>query len=433
MNKKVADIAGIGIGPFNLSIAALLKEIPAAEAVFFERKPRFDWHPGLMFREARMQTSFLKDLVTAVRPTSPYSFVNYLVNTGKFYPFLSASVETVGRQEFTDYMGWVTSQLDTLRFGTDVQELQFVDDHFLVRTSTGAVRARNVSLGSGRIPHIPEAVASVVGDRCFHAINILARKTNLAGARVAIVGGGQTGAEVFLNTVRNHWGTPREVLWVSRRLNFEPLDETPFTNELFMPDYVRMFHTLDAGRRRALVEQQKLAGDGISPSTLREIYRELYELRVSGDPKEVSLLPARDMIEVQKNGEELGITTHNRLDGSRERHTVDAIILCTGFVERLPAYLEPLQSRLHLDEHGRLQLGRAFDVQWDGPPDNRIYGLNLGRYSHGIAESQLSLAAWRSGVIINHLLGRPIFDVDASAGFVRWGSASEPQRQAFGA
>jgi len=434
MSKDIIDLVGIGIGPSNLSIAALLREAPSASALFFDKKPGFDWHPGLMFRQARMQTPFLKDLVTGVRPTNPYSFINYLVQTGRFYQFLSADMDSVGRQEFTDYMTWVAAQLDELRFGTDVHELRFAGDHFVIRHAGGVSRARNVSLGTGRSPHIPECARAALGDRCFHAIDILKRMPNMAGARVAVVGGGQTGAEVFLHALRGLWGKPRELAWISRRSNFEPLDETPFTNELFMPGYVRVFHRLDDTRRRSLVAEQKLAGDGISPSTLREIYRELYELQVSRDGHPVELLPAREVVGIGSDGKEFRLGLQNRLDDTLEHHTVDLVILCTGFTERLPAYLAPMRDRLRLDDHGRLRLGSDFNVLWDGPEENRIYGLNVGRFTHGIAEPQLSLTAWRSAVIINDMLRRPWFNVDSGAGLVRWSKEVEPpQKQAIGA
>ena len=54
MSERIIDLAGIGIGPSNLSIAALIQDVPGASAAFFERKPKFDWHPGLLFRQARM-------------------------------------------------------------------------------------------------------------------------------------------------------------------------------------------------------------------------------------------------------------------------------------------------------------------------------------------------------------------------------------------
>lgn len=69
------DCIGIGLGPFNLSIAALADQDKTQLSTrFLERKPSFSWHPGLLLSDAKMQTSFLKDLVTAIDPTSQYSF-----------------------------------------------------------------------------------------------------------------------------------------------------------------------------------------------------------------------------------------------------------------------------------------------------------------------------------------------------------------------
>ncbi|EPZ5249667.1 SidA/IucD/PvdA family monooxygenase, partial [Acinetobacter baumannii] len=45
--KKI-DITGIGIGPFNLGLAALLSHHPEIKSVFLERKPEFRWHEGLL-------------------------------------------------------------------------------------------------------------------------------------------------------------------------------------------------------------------------------------------------------------------------------------------------------------------------------------------------------------------------------------------------
>ncbi|WP_256967364.1 lysine N(6)-hydroxylase/L-ornithine N(5)-oxygenase family protein, partial [Streptomyces caniscabiei] len=38
------DLVGIGIGPANLSLAALAHPLAELDAVFYERRPGFDWH-----------------------------------------------------------------------------------------------------------------------------------------------------------------------------------------------------------------------------------------------------------------------------------------------------------------------------------------------------------------------------------------------------
>ena len=102
---KTYDFIGIGIGPFNLSIAALAEGLDGFSSLFLERKPHFSWHPGMMVPDCHMQTSFLKDLVSAVEPTNRHSFLNYLVQRKKFYSFLttelakSLPITCAGRQK----------------------------------------------------------------------------------------------------------------------------------------------------------------------------------------------------------------------------------------------------------------------------------------------------------------------------------------------
>ncbi|WP_162870605.1 SidA/IucD/PvdA family monooxygenase, partial [Klebsiella aerogenes] len=67
--------------------------------------------------------------------------------------------------------------------------------------------ARHVSIGIGKKIKLPDCVTAQ-NDRCFHASEMMLRNPNLAGKRVAIVGGGQGGADLFLNIVKGEWGQP---------------------------------------------------------------------------------------------------------------------------------------------------------------------------------------------------------------------------------
>lgn len=413
------DLAGIGVGPFNLSVAALADGRGLA-ARFFEAKPTFDWHPGLMLPDACLQTSFLKDLVTPVEPTSPHGFLAYLVAKGRFYAFMNAAQDVVTRQEFSDYLAWVASRLDSLVFGTRVREIDFERDRFVVRTDRGSVAARNVCVGVGKRPHVPACCRGLPAASCFHGIAMENEPRALAGRRVTVVGGGQTGAEIVLNLLSERWGRPAQVRWLSRRPNFLPLDDSPFVNEWFTPAYVDSFRRLPERRRNRTVASQKLASDGISLATLQALYRTLYRIvHVEGDPGRVELLPARELVEVARSGHYrlAAINTH---DGEREFFDTDVLVLCTGFESGLPDCLAPLAERIELETSGDPALNEAFAAAWDGPRDNRLYLLNAGRHSHGIAEPQLSLMAWRSARVLNDLLGRACFNVEAGGGLLSW-------------
>jgi lysine N6-hydroxylase len=420
-DRTPLDLAGIGIGPFNLSLAAQLDAIDDAEAVFFERRESFDWHPGMMLPGVTLQTSFLKDLVTATNPTSPWSFMAYLVAHRRFYDFLNAEFEEIPRREFAQYLAWVAKGLASLRFGTDVHEVDFDGQNFVLQTRAGQVSARNIALGIGLQPHQPDFARKLAGQNHFHSSRAAFELDRAAGKRVAVIGGGQSGAEILLHLLGQGEAASAQIDWISQRPNFQPLDATPFTNELFTPHYVRDFHTLTEGRRRSTVEREKLAGDGVSASTLAAIYRSLYALNhiEKGGPR-VRLMPHREVLDVEQGSGGFRLVMRNGFDGGVEFSQVDVIVLATGYTYKLPECLSPILERLAQDGTGRLRLNADFSAKWDGPAANRIFALNAGMISHGIAEPQLSLMAWRSAVIANALIGRDYFDIEPPASVMAW-------------
>jgi len=417
------DLAGIGIGPFNLSLAAHLDQIDAVEARFFDRASSVNWHPGMMLPDVELQTSFLKDLVTATNPTSPWSFMAYLVAQKRFYEFLNADFGAIPRQEFASYLAWVGDRLASLRFGSEVEEVSFDGSDFALRVAGETVKARNLSVAVGLKPNIPGWAKSSCGERCFHNAQAAQRIDRLAARRIAVIGGGQSGAEVQLHLLSSEQSPGTEIEWISMRPNFLPLDDSPFTDELFTPQYVDSFLALPQGRREAILEQQILAGDGASTSTLQALYKRLYMIRhFSQERLSVDLSPHREVLSVTRDGNEFRLVMRNGFDGAIEARTADAVILATGYAFAVPECMSPLLDSISLDERGNYRLNSSFEVEWDGPDNRRIYALNAGRLSHGIAEPQLSLMAWRSATIVNSLLGRNHFDLDLPNPPVGWRS-----------
>ena len=263
--QEVFDVVGVGIGPFNLSVAALLDPIDSLSSCFLEARPKFEWHPGLMLPEATLQVSYHKDLVTLADPTSPYSFLSFLFKEKRFYRFLHADFERVTRREYNQYLQWVCHQLPMLRFGCRVSAITVEDELFRVVTDKSVLHAKNIILGTGLDPEIPSTAQPHLGPTVYHGSEFRTRKSCLAGKQVAVIGGGQSGAEVVLHILSMQESVPEKVSWISRRLNFLPLDESSFTSEFFTPSYVEYFFNLDLADRRRILTEQKLAS---SASTL---------------------------------------------------------------------------------------------------------------------------------------------------------------------
>ncbi|GLR83538.1 lysine N(6)-hydroxylase/L-ornithine N(5)-oxygenase family protein [Bradyrhizobium iriomotense] len=424
------DLAGIGIGPFNLSLAAQLDSVPTLQAKFFERRPRFDWHPGMMLPDVELQSSFLKDLVTSTNPTSPWSFVAYLVAHKRLFTFLNAQYDAVPRREFARYFEWVAENLDNLHFGADVREISHDGHEFVVSTTGGRYRTGNIALGVGTSPSLPAWAATLPNDVCFHCSDAMERLSDVSTSRIAVIGGGQSGGEI-VQYLLSRERLPSSLRWISRRHNFEPINDTPFSNQVFSPEYVDAFRRLSDERKLAAFGSHILTSDGLSLSTINAIYRRLYALRhLEARSPDIELLPNRDVIQVERQHDRFRLIIRNGFDGGIEIVPADILVLATGYKFKLPDAIAPLQDRIVVDRNERLVLADDYSAAWDGPRQNRIFALNAGRYSHGIADSQLSLMAWRSATIINALLGRDHFDLELPQPVVRWSSELQHSNQA---
>jgi lysine N6-hydroxylase len=410
------DVIGIGLGPANLSLAALLAPVDDIDACFLEAKPHFQWHSGIMLPDAQLQVSYLKDLVTLVDPTSRYSFLNFLRETGRLYRAIVANDGGCSRQEFEQYYQWAADQLSSIRWKQQADSVRVAGDAFEVRTATGELyRAPMLVVGTGKAPSLPACAVPLRGAQVLHGAEFMHVNPAVHGRDVMVIGGGQSGAEIVNYLIGGGERLPASLIWVSSRAGFLPLDDSPFVNEWFTPSYVDHFFGLPPERRKALLATHRLASDGISENLLREIYRRLYRLDfVLGAPLRHRLLAGHRLSALEREDGRIAATL---LDGDRDvmvRHTADVVILCTGYRTGVPAYLEPLRSRL-VDADGSWTVSRDYSLAWDGPANLRIFVQNAAEATHGVADPNLSLAAWRSATIANSLAGRDLYRVEGAA------------------
>jgi lysine N6-hydroxylase len=170
------DLLGDGIGPFNLALAAHADRVSGLRALFLPEKPEFSWHAGMLVDGATLQVPFLADLVTLVDPTSPWSFLAYLREHDRLFPFYFSERFHIPRREYDHYCRWVAGALPSCRMSSRVDALEWdaAAGVFRVWYSGGGrthrVAARAVVLGVGTVPTVPECLRQLhdeLGDRVF--------------------------------------------------------------------------------------------------------------------------------------------------------------------------------------------------------------------------------------------------------------------------
>jgi lysine N6-hydroxylase len=423
------DVVGVGLGPCNLSLAALLEPLTEVRQRFYEARSTFQWHCGIMVPGAELQVSFLKDLVTLVDPSSSFSFLNYLATQGRLYRFLIAHTDRCSRQEFEQYYQWAAARLGSVGWDRRVERVDLRGDVLEVRCAgQEPVTTRNLVLGSGRTPRLPAFATKLRGNTVLHSADFRMMRRPVAGRDILVIGAGQSGAEVVNHLLSGELGLPSSITWVSSRLGFLPLDDSPFSNEWFQPNYVDHFYGLPAERRQALLDRQRLASDGVSESLLREIYRRLYDVDALQPGRlRHRLLVCRRVIDLVRNGNRLVATIHDEDTDTIETADADVVICATGYESSFPDYLEPLRGRL-LDGSEALRVRRDYSLDWDGPPGLGIYVQNAAEDTHGIADPNLSLAAWRSARIANSICGRPAYRIEGTRSTISWHGTGQPFR-----
>ncbi|MEU9668192.1 SidA/IucD/PvdA family monooxygenase [Streptomyces bobili] len=441
------DLVGIGIGPSNLSLAALAHPLAELDAVFYEQRPTFDWHPGLLIDGARVQVPFLADLVTLADPTSPWSFLNYLKTRERLFPFYFAERFHTHRAEYDAYCRWVADSLPALHFGHQVDAVRWNPerDTFEVdftqldadgeAEALGRTYARNVVLGIGTEPYVPDPLRPLTdapGVPVLHACDYLDhRDALLTAGHVTVVGSGQSGAEVFLDLLRHRPAGRERLHWIGRTEAFAPMEYSKLGLEHFTPDHTRYFHALPESARDHLVDAQWQLHKGIDADTLAAIHEELYRRTLHGGWPDAVLTPG---VRVRTAGRiattKIELHLEHVRQNTRSRLTTDAVVLATGHrerpLDRILAGLDPYlrrdsAERPRIDEHFRLVLDPSVTAT-----GSHVYVQNAERHTHGVGAPDLGLAAWRSATVLNTLTGKENYPLPRRTAFTTFGLDPQP-------
>ncbi|MCX4091978.1 SidA/IucD/PvdA family monooxygenase [Nocardia sp. alder85J] len=425
-----APVVCIGYGPAGIGLAAALTDLSyqphrepeaaglAARAVYLERRPEAGWQPELMLAGTDIQHHYLRDFGTPRDPHTRFGFVNYLHAQQRFYEFTQRS-GSPERVEWDDYCRWVADRADGHKqYGAAVRAVHRdtaangtppvyrVEYHDEATGRAHAIRTPAVVVATGYTPHIPPEFE--VGDRrIFHSEHYLSRVAGLDRPRsIAVVGAAQTAGEIILDLRSRFPGAT--VHSIVRNNGFSMYDLGHFVNRAYWPQERAAFAAYPAEVRAAVYAGQARTNyAAVDPDVSTALYNDWYRGRVLGEQRlHLHIRSAARIIDAGSATITVDITDRHT-GGHRDRIGVDAVILCTGYLQpTIPEVLIPIADGFALDVYGEPVVDPAGQIRSADP------GHESGVYLHGVAERQqgigsaasFSLLAVRSGDLAESLV-----------------------------
>lgn len=422
-SEPIYDLAGIGIGPFNLSLAALCDDATDLSAIFLEQRSSFLWHEGMMIPGTTLQVPFLADLVTLANPSSRFTYLKYLREQNRLLQFAIHESNYITRSEYNRYCNWVAAQLNTLRFNTYVRQIVFnlknnlfeIEIYDTKQRTKGILLARRLVIGSGSTPYIPAGLCDQKKENVFHSSEYLHHKDTLTKLKeITVVGSGQSAAEIIYDLLQSVDLSSTTINWITRADRFYAMETSKLNYEMTSPDYIDFFHSLAPNKKSALLSQQFSLYKGINYQLIDAIYDKLYQLSSEYQCYSINIHTHSKLEAIERTLSSRYILNfyHCAKDKSYQINS-DSVILATGYHSVIPKFLSSLVDHLRFDEHGNFIVNRNYSID----KDNKIFVQNMEMHSHGFNAPDLGLGAHRNAVIINSILEKEIYPIDRGTTF----------------
>ncbi|MED1204646.1 lysine N(6)-hydroxylase/L-ornithine N(5)-oxygenase family protein [Heyndrickxia acidicola] len=422
--EKIYDLIGVGIGPSNLSLAALTDPLEEISALFFEQKTQFDWHPGMMIEGTDMQVSFLADLVTFADPTSNYSYLNYLFKHNRLYHFYFYKHLEIPRKEYQAYSKWVAEQLEQCLFGKKVIELIDHDDCYeavIEDTQTHATEhyfARNIVLGTGSIPIVPDGFESAPSADIIHSSQYLYYEKELKkSASITVIGSGQSAAETFHNLLLEQDIYKYHLTWFTRSSGFMQLESGKLSEEVFSPEFVDYYHDLPLSERMKILPKLHTLRNGISPETLKSIYDLLYRRSIGGLELKVTIQPLIELVGYEIEAGSYRLQCRHTQEDITFHYPTEKVVLATGYRPNVPAWINPLKEKIVWEDEKRFKVTKDYEVVFKKERPHRLFSLTNLEHVAATGADDLELAVQRNQRIINKISGQEHYPVPSHTVF----------------
>lgn len=427
-NQEILDVIGVGIGPFNLGLAALL-ERTECRSLFFDKKSRFEWHPGMLLEGTTLQVPFMADLVTMVDPTNRFSFLNYLHEQKRLYHFYFFERFHIPRTEYNHYCQWVAEQLPHLQFHCEVENIEQTEEGtYRVTVLSGdreepkTYETKHVVIGVGTKPYVPEKFQSSLGDHFFHSSQYMSKRERIQEKKsVTVIGSGQSAAEIFYDLLSKQPDHDYQLSWFTRSKGFYPMEYSKLGLEHFSPDYTRYFYHLPKEKKKTVLNNQALLYKGISFDTIADIYDLLYERTVGNKEPKVHLQALTELLSIEEWNNHYLLSLYQHEQQKEKQIESDIVILATGYHPYTPHCLKGVNHLIERDELGQLVILKDYKVKVNVESKNHVFIQNGELHTHGVGAPDLGLGAFRNATIINEIMGKEVYKLYENSVFQQFG------------
>ncbi|HGM5805345.1 TPA: SidA/IucD/PvdA family monooxygenase [Serratia marcescens] len=408
------DLLMIGCGPSNLAVGIALEECTETHninsSLILEKSDSVCWHRGMLFPEAQSQVSFLKDLVTQRDPTSQFSFLNFLHKTKRLDNFVNLQTFNPYRKEISDYLQWVADGLAKTQvvYNSNVvavrpelaPEGKIIGWHVTVENGDSYL-ANRLIFGAGRDLNIPAVFEHVSPDNVIHSANYLTALERINSdsiSSIAVIGGAQSSAEMYQSCIE-HFPTAN-ITMIMRSIGLVNYEGSQFTNTLFQNDYINTYFNCDNEvREKTLAAMHTTNYSGVAPSTLSGLYRFHYLQELRGENRAVMLTQCDILHAVDDDGGVL-ITWKDNKSGHSHSARFDVVLLGTGYKNKTPTLFDSLSNHLDIE---KIRVDRNYRAVLPYAPGVSLHLQGVNESTHGIADSLLSVLAFRSKEIIDDI------------------------------
>ena len=197
------------------------------------------------------------------------------------------------------------------------------------RLLTGLYRPLQGTCG---YPRIPPVFAGKMGDNMVHSSRYKHEYERFArheAPRIAVIGAGQSAAEIYLDLMNQYPHGNMDLISRSRALH--PSDDSAFVNEIFDPAFTDTIYGRPEAERRDFLQRFSQTNYAVvDMAEIEQIYERLYLQKITGKVQH-RYLSNRDIVAVVNDGKTVQMTLRDKDTGVEQVEEYDGVVLATGY------------------------------------------------------------------------------------------------------